>query len=81
MLNIKDYSDVFIIKKERDDYVIKEYIGDIKGTLVIPEGVTKISKEVYIYTLTREVKFSIILEWYRCKYALFERNVLLYDYK
>ena len=50
MLNIKDYSDVFIIKKERDDYVIKEYIGDIKGTLVIPEGVTKISREAFSYS-------------------------------
>ncbi len=48
-MNIKEYSDIFVIKKERDDYVIKEYIGNVEGTLNIPEGITKISQFAFSY--------------------------------
>lgn len=43
MFNPKDYSDNFIIEKDHSDYVLKKYIGNIHGTLEIPEGVTRIS--------------------------------------
>lgn len=48
MFNIKDYADAFIIKKEHDEYSIKEYIGDVEGTLSIPEGVTRISSYAFL---------------------------------
>lgn len=53
MSDFKEFSDVFVIKKERDDYVIKKYIGDVKGDLIIPEGVTKISNDAFEYSWTR----------------------------
>ena len=53
MNDFKEFSDVFVIKKERDDYVIKKYIGDVKGDLIIPEGVTKISNDAFEYSWIR----------------------------
>lgn len=49
-MNFEEFLDIFDIKKERDDYVIKKYIGDIKGTLIIPEGITKISNDAFEYS-------------------------------
>lgn len=53
MNDFKEFSDVFVIKKERDDYVIKKYIGDNKGDLIIPEGITKISNDAFEYSWIR----------------------------
>lgn len=47
MFNVKEYSDVFVIRKEREDYVLKEYKGNVEGTLIIPNGITRISKEAF----------------------------------
>lgn len=47
MLNGKNYSDVFIIKEERDDCVLKTYVGNVQGTLTIPDGVTRIARHAF----------------------------------
>ena len=47
MLNIKDYSNIFIIEKRENKYTIKEYIGNIDGVLHIPHGITHISKHAF----------------------------------
>ena len=46
-INPKEYADKYIIKKEREDYVLKEYIGNNEEVIIIPEGVTKISQYAF----------------------------------
>lgn len=47
MFDSNAYSDNFVIKKERDDYILKQYIGHEQGTLYIPEGVTRIGEGAF----------------------------------
>ena len=59
MMNPKDYSDLFVIKKERDEYAIKDYVGHVEDTLVIPNGVTRISQ--YAFSKNKCLKIKKII--------------------
>ena len=55
-MNPKDYSNEFIIRKEREEYVLKEYVGSAEETLIIPDGVTRISQYAFEKNKCRKIK-------------------------
>ena len=55
-MNTHEYSSTFVIKKEHDDYAIKDYIGNIEGTLYIPEGITRISQYAFLKNRCLKIK-------------------------
>ena len=47
MFDIKKYADEFVVVKEREEYALKDYLGQAEGTLYIPEGITRISEDSF----------------------------------
>ena len=54
MIQFDNYKDVFRIKRDRYDYVIESYIGNVEGTLVIPEGITRIAGGAFSPTWVKD---------------------------
>lgn len=54
MTRFEEYADIFRIKRSRYDYIIESYVGDITGTLIIPEGVTRIAEGAFPPTWVKD---------------------------
>ncbi len=54
MAQFDDYKDIFRINRYRYDYVLESYIGNVEGTLVIPEGVTRIAEDAFSPTWVKD---------------------------